>query len=76
MQKRHADATVAVLMELRFKRDDLEVIAYNEFGGIATDVTITAGPAAVDAADGKNFTITLAVPSCRRDKSSRISCET
>ena len=52
-----ADATKPL-----FKRDDLQVIAYNEFGGIATDLAITAGPAAVDAADGKNFMITLAAP--------------
>ena len=58
----NADATVAATDGTWFKRDDLQVIAYNEFGGIATDLAITAGPAAVDAADGKNFTITLAVP--------------
>ena len=45
-----------------FKRDDLQVIAYNEFGGIEAAPDITAGPAPVTVADGKNFTITLAAP--------------
>ena len=54
--------TVAATNGTWFKRDDLQVIAYNEFGGIETSLAITAGPAAVDAADGKNFTITLAAP--------------
>ena len=58
----YADATVAATNGTQFKWDDLQVIAYNEFGGIETSPAITAGPAAVDAADGKNFTITLAAP--------------
>ena len=64
----NADATIAAnatgddASGTKFAKDDLQVIAYNEFGGIATDLAITAGPAAVDAADGKNFTITLAAP--------------
>ena len=64
----NADATIAAnatgdgASGTKFAKDDLQVIAYNEFGGIATDLAITAGPAAVDAADGKNFMITLAAP--------------
>ena len=64
----NADATIAAnatgdgASGTKFAKDDLQVIAYNEFGGIATDLAITAGPAAVDAADGKNFMITLATP--------------
>ena len=58
----NATDTVAATNGTWFKRDDLQVIAYNEFGGIATDLEINDGPAAVPAADGKNFTITLAAP--------------
>ena len=58
----NADATVAATDGTWFKRDDLQVIAYNEFGGIGTALTIKGGPAAVAAADGKNFTITLNAP--------------
>ena len=42
--------------------DDLQVIAYNEFGGIETSPGITTGPTAATTADGKNFTIVLGVP--------------
>ena len=58
----NVDAATADATKPLFKRDDLQIIAYNEFGGIATDLAITVGPAAVDAADGKNFMITLAAP--------------
>ena len=58
----NADATVAATNGTWFKRDDLQVIAYNEFGGIETVSRITDGPTAATTADGKNFTITLAAP--------------
>ena len=58
----NADATVAATDGTWFKRDDLQVIAYNEFGGIGTDLTITDGPTAATTADGKNFTIVLGPP--------------
>ena len=57
-----ADATGDGASGTKFAKDDLQVIAYNEFGGIATDVTITDGPTAATTADGKNFTIELGVP--------------
>ena len=58
----NVDAATADATKPWFKRDDLQVIAYNEFGGIEMAPDITAGPAAVAVADGKNFTITLAAP--------------
>ena len=54
--------TVAATNGTWFKRDDLQVIAYNEFGGIGTALTITDGPTAATTADGKNFTIELGAP--------------
>ena len=57
-----ADATGDAASGTKFAKDDLQVIAYNEFGGIGTALAINDGPAAVDAADGKNFTITLDAP--------------
>ena len=49
-------------MALNSAKDDLQVIAYNEFGGIETSPGITTGPTAAPTADGKNFTIVLGVP--------------
>ena len=45
-----------------FAKDDVEIIAYNEFGGTVTPPGLTATnyPAPTDPADGKNFTIQLA----------------
>ena len=54
--------TVAATNGTWFKRDDLQVIAYNEFGGIETEPDITTGPTAATTADGKNFTIVLGAP--------------
>ena len=45
-----------------FAKDDVEIIAYNNFGGTGTPPGLTAAnyPAPADPADGKNFTIQLA----------------
>ena len=45
-----------------FAKDDVEIIAYNNFGGTVTPPGLTAAnyPAPADPADGKNFTIQLA----------------
>ena len=45
-----------------FAKDDVEIIAYNNFGGTVTPPGFTAAnyPAPADPADGKNFTIQLA----------------
>ena len=45
-----------------FAKDDVEIIAYNNFGGTVTSPGLTAAnyPAPADPADGKNFTIQLA----------------
>ena len=45
-----------------FAKDDVEIIAYNKFGGTVTPPGLTATnyPAPMDPADGKNFTIQLA----------------
>ena len=45
-----------------FAKDDVEIIAYNQFGGTVTPPGLTATnyPAPTDPADGKNFTIQLA----------------
>ena len=45
-----------------FAKDDVESIAYNEFGGTVTPPGLTAThyPAPTDPADGQNFTIQLA----------------
>ena len=45
-----------------FAKDDVEIIAYNEFGGTVTPPGLTATnyPAPFDPPDGKNFTIQLA----------------
>ena len=55
-------ATVAATNGTQFRWDDLQIIAYNEFGGIETFPGITTGPTAAPTADGKNFTIVLGVP--------------
>ena len=57
-----ADATGDGASGTKFAKDDLQVIAYNEFGGIETSPGITTGPTAAPTADGKNFTIVLGVP--------------
>ena len=57
-----ADATGDAASGTKFAKDDLQVIAYNEFGGIETSPGITTGPTAATTADGKNFTIVLGVP--------------
>ena len=56
------DATVAATNGTWFKRDDLQVIAYNEFGGIEASPDLDPGPTAAPTADGKNFTIVLDAP--------------
>ena len=56
------DATVAATNGTQFRWDDLQIIAYNEFGGIEVSPALTTGPTAAPTADGKNFTITLAAP--------------
>ena len=45
-----------------FAKDDVEIIAYNNFGGTVTPPGLTAAnyPAPFDPPDGKNFTIQLA----------------
>ena len=45
-----------------FAKDDVEIIAYNNFGGTVTPPGLTAThyPAPTDPADGQNFTIQLA----------------
>ena len=45
-----------------FAKDDVEIIAYNNFGGTGTPPGLTAAnyPAPTNPADGKNFTIQLA----------------
>ena len=45
-----------------FAKDDVEIIAYNNFGGTVTSPGLTATnyPAPFDPPDGKNFTIQLA----------------
>ena len=45
-----------------FAKDDVEIIAYNNFGGTVTppELTATNYPAPFDPPDGKNFTIQLA----------------
>ena len=45
-----------------FAKDDVEIIAYNNFGGTVTPPGLTSAnyPAPADPADGKNFTIQLA----------------
>ena len=57
-----ADATGDAASGTKFAKDDLQVIAYNEFGGIEVSPGITTGPTAATTADGKNFTIVLGVP--------------
>ena len=56
------DATVAATNGTQFRWDDLQIIAYNEFGGIETSPGINIGPTAATTADGKNFTIVLDAP--------------
>ena len=46
----------------QFRWDDLQIIAYNEFGGIEVSPNLDTGPTAAPTADGKNFTIVLGVP--------------
>ena len=53
---------VMPLSGTKFKWDDLQIIAYNEFGGIETSPGIDPGPTAAPTADGKNFTIVLDAP--------------
>ena len=55
-------ATVAATNGTQFRWDDLQIIAYNEFGGIETSPGIDPGPTAATTADGKNFTIVLDAP--------------
>ena len=55
-------ATVPATNGTQFRWDDLQIIAYNEFGGIEMSPALTTGPTAATTADGKNFTITLAAP--------------
>ena len=57
-----ADATGDAASGTKFAKDDLQIIAYNEFGGIETFPGITTGPTAAPTADGKNFTIVLGAP--------------
>ena len=54
-------ATVATT-GTQFRWDDLQIIAYNEFGGIESSPNLETGPAPAPTADGKNFTIKLGVP--------------
>ena len=56
------DATVAATNGTQFRWDDLQIIAYNEFGGIEVSPRINTGPTAATTADGKNFTIVLDEP--------------
>ena len=56
-----ADATGDDASGTKFAKDDLQIIAYNKFGGTMTAPTVT-GPTVVDEADGKNFTIELIAP--------------
>ena len=46
----------------QFRWDDLQIIAYNEFGGIEVSPGLDPGPTAATTADGKNFTIVLDAP--------------
>ena len=54
--------TVAATNGTQFRWDDLQIIAYNEFGGIEASPALTTGPTAATTADGKNFTIVLGAP--------------
>ena len=56
-----ADATGDDASGTKFAKDDLQIIAYNKFGGTMTAPTVT-GPTAATMADGKNFTIVLGAP--------------
>ena len=55
-------ATVAATNGTQFRWDDLQIIAYNEFGGIEASPGLDPGPTAATTADGKNFTIVLDAP--------------
>ena len=58
------DATGAAASGTKFGNDDIDIVAYNEFGGIEDDpvLTIADFPKAATPADGKNFTIELGAP--------------
>ena len=57
-------ATTAVASGTSFGADDIQIIAYNEFGGTTTEVVFategTNYSSTVDPPDGKHFTVTLA----------------
>ena len=56
-------AATAVASGTSFGADDIQIIAYNEFGGITTEVVFaiegTNYSSVVDPSDGKHFTVTL-----------------
>ena len=60
-----ADATGDAVSGTKFAKDDLQIIAYNKFGGTEDPPgfdSTNGGPIAIPAADGKNFTIMLDAP--------------